>query len=312
VRDCQRTWLLCIAPLIAGCGRLGFEALPGTIDAPDDAGTDGEAACILGPFGAPELVVELNSAMDDWTVTLSADENEAVLASWRAGGQRIFAATRTGPGMPFGSPVLVSQVDSGTSDSTPMLSFDGLTLMLSSTRPGGLGSADLWSFTRPDRGSAFGSPLHLVELSSSRFESKPWLSPDGLRVYLSSDRGTDRDLYIAERASPSGMFGTPVLIPELSSPGLDGGPTLSADELELFFTSDRSGGVGLHDVWVARRASRMQPFGPPENVTAVNTTFDDLSHWLSANGRAFYHARDTLVGGGRDANIWVTRRACLP
>jgi hypothetical protein len=43
--------------------------------------------------------------------------------------------------------------------------------------------------------------------------------------------------------------------PVVNGPGFDGGPNLSLDGLELYFVSDRPGGHGGGDTWVARRSA---------------------------------------------------------
>ena len=64
---------------------------------------------------------------------------------------------------------------------------------------------------------------------------------------------------------------------ELNTPYLDGCPIQSPDGLSLYMASDRPGGQGGLDIWVARRAGANAPFGAPENLGApVNTAADDF------------------------------------
>ena len=70
---------------------------------------------------------------------------------------------------------------------------------------------------------------------------------------------------------------------------------ISTDELSLFFASDRPGGFGDLDIWVAQRATRDADWGPPTNLgAAFNTAFTEVGlalspdeHWLyfSSSGR---------------------------
>jgi hypothetical protein len=47
--------------------------------------------------------------------------------------------------------------------------------------------------------------------------------------------------------------------------------------------SNRPGGQGLLDIWVARRTSADQPFGAPENLPPpINSAADDFSRRRSA------------------------------
>ena len=55
---------------------------------------------------------------------------------------------------------------------------------------------------------------------------------------------------------------------------------VTADRLTLYFSSDRSGGTGDFDIYVATRPSTEDPFGMPEALINVNRT-----PWLSPAGR---------------------------
>src|SRR5215218_2509702 len=53
---------------------------------------------------------------------------------------------------------------------------------------------------------------------------------------------------------------------ELNTPFLEGCPIQSPDGLSLYLASNRPGGVGSLDIWVARREDRHGPWGAPENL----------------------------------------------
>ena len=53
---------------------------------------------------------------------------------------------------------------------------------------------------------------------------------------------------------------------ELNTPFQDGCPIQSPDGLSLYIASTRPGGVGLLDIWVARRDEKSDPWGAPENL----------------------------------------------
>jgi WD40 repeat protein len=93
---------------------------------------------------------------------------------------------------------------------------------------------------------------------------------------------------------------------ELNTPALDGCPILSPDGLSLYLASDRPGGLGKLDIWVARRASRSAPFGAPVNLGApVNSPEDDFCPSPMA-GNCFLFV-STRAGGCGSADIYLTR-----
>lgn len=95
---------------------------------------------------------------------------------------------------------------------------------------------------------------------------------------------------------------------ELNTSFQDGCPILSPDGLSLYMASNRPGGVGGLDIWVARRASKSAPFGAPVNAgEPVNSSADDFCPSPMAGGWFFFVS--TRAGGCGDADIYVTRRA---
>ncbi|MBL0214803.1 MAG: PD40 domain-containing protein [Myxococcales bacterium] len=63
----------------------------------------------------------------------------------------------------------------------------------------------------------------------------------------------------------------------------DGG-AISADGLELYFGSNRAGGAGDFDLYVAKRSAFGMPFGPPVNVAAVNSSVYDDNPYVEPDG----------------------------
>ena len=79
-----------------------------------------------------------------------------------------------------------------------------------------------------------------------------------------------------------GPWGTPVSAEQGSDPDVntasnDGCPILSPDGLSLFLASNRPGGLGGQDIWVAHRRTVRSPWGKPVNLGApVNSAADDF------------------------------------
>ena len=95
---------------------------------------------------------------------------------------------------------------------------------------------------------------------------------------------------------------------ELNTPFVDGCPIQSPDGLSLYMASNRPGGVGLLDIWVARRASRDQPWGTPENLgEPVNSAADDFCPTPVRGGGLFFVSREALPGSCGMGDIYFTR-----
>src|SRR5690348_4943671 len=79
-------------------------------------------------------------------------------------------------------------------------------------------------------------------------------------------------------AQEFGPWSTPVnLGPTVNTASDDQRPALSKDGLSLIFASNRPGGAGGTDLWVSQRDSLDSPWEKPQNVTALNSPFDDSS-----------------------------------
>ncbi len=101
-------------------------------------------------------------------------------------------------------------------------------------------------------------------------------------------------------------FETPKLVPELASTARTDNPTLTADLMEIYFTSDRTAG-NSGDVWFARRYDTRQPFGNPLPVNEVNTTTFETSAAISADGLTLWFGSDR-PGGVGSTDIWMSTR----
>jgi len=87
------------------------------------------------------------------------------------------------------------------------------------------------------------------------------------------------------------------------------GPTLSNDELSLYFGSDRPGGIGGFDIWVSQRACKACPGEAPLNLgPAVNTASDETGPGLSVDGHLLFF-RSTRPGGAGLGDVFLSKRA---
>jgi len=104
-------------------------------------------------------------------------------------------------------------------------------------------------------------------------------------------------------------WGTPVrLDAPLSTDSADFYPFVSHDGLSLYFSSDRPGGFGGWDMWVAQRPSTDTTWGPPINLgPSVNTPYDEGAPTLSIDGHRLYF-QSNRPGGFGNADLYVSRR----
>ena len=164
----------------------------------------------------------------------------------------------------------------------------------------------------------FGTPIPVLTVSSEYDEGAPRISADGLSLYfcgwINNRPGGygGADIWVSRRATTAKGWGPPVnLGPEVNSPAMDVSPCISANGLELYFASRRSGGYGDADLYVTRRETTEARWGEPENLGPVfnNSAWDGAPN-LSADNLSlyFFSWRDGQHPGG---DIFVATRASL-
>lgn len=100
-------------------------------------------------------------------------------------------------------------------------------------------------------------------------------------------------------------FGAPRLLGELDTTYANQNPSLTADLLELFFTSGRADNSA--DVWTARRASPQDPFDAPSIVAEISTSSFETSPAVTLDGLTLYYGSDRSGGAG-EVDIWQVTR----
>jgi hypothetical protein len=105
--------------------------------------------------GPVVFVTELNLAgFNEQAASLRHDAKEIFFFSNRPGGQGgidIWTSTRQNANDSWSPPANVVSLNTPAFDGTPNLSFDGLTMLLGSSRPGGFGGNDIYITTRMRR-----------------------------------------------------------------------------------------------------------------------------------------------------------------
>jgi hypothetical protein len=224
---------------------------------PSASGTDiwmTTRATIADSWNAPVPATDLNSKSTELTPEVSADGLTIWISTDRpgprtAGDFDIWVSTRASRGAAWRAPASVPEVNSPGVDfgATPFPNL--LTMMLTSSRTGGLGGDDIYLSTRPSLASPWGSPVPVSELCTAANDSGAYpVDPDN--IYLSSKSTGDQELFVSRRASSADPFGAPVRITELSSPSSEEAPWVSADERDIFFSSDRT---GVYQIYESKR-----------------------------------------------------------
>jgi hypothetical protein len=112
-------------------------------------------------------------------------------------------------------------------------------------------------------------------------------------------------------------YDTPIhLVSPINTAGFEGGPSLSADGLELYFVSDRPGalgGPGDQDIYITSRQSVNSAWGEPARVPPpISSPFFDITPTISLDGLTLYFASNRPGPFSPPwPDLWVSRRASV-
>jgi len=255
---------------------------------------------MYGPWSAPaNLGPVVNSPYNDQHPAISKDGLSLYISSDRPGKNKeglgmldIWVAYRDSIGGPWRAPQhLGPNINSAGMDLAPNLTPDGHNMYFHSTGRGGCGDADLFVSHRDDnrfdsgpKGWQPAENLGCVVNSTFKDAGPTYFEDEVTSIttlYFTRQNnppGSDQgwDIYATTRTGDEGVFGTPVLVPELSSPQRDTRTAIRRDGLEIFLSSGRPGNdtvgrsAGSEDLWVSRRATTTDSWSRPLNLNLVN------------------------------------------
>lgn len=172
----------------------------------------------------------------------------------------------------------------------------------------------------PPQFGPWSAPVNLgPPVNTVNAEVNPFISKDGRDLYFSCldcpGGYPGFDLYVSHRDTVNDPWGPPQnLGSAINTPANETNPLLSPDEHKLYFTSNRPGGFGLTDLYVATRHNKRDNFDwqAPENLGgAINSTFNDrmatyFEDEEGTGGIYLYFSSDRPGGLGAD-DIYVSQ-----
>ncbi len=220
---------------------------------------------------------------------------------------------------PWGTPAnLGPVVNSPYNDNHPAISKDGLSLYISSDRPGGFGMLDIWVSHRDSIGAPWGAPQHLgPNINSAGMDLAPTFTPDGHQMYFHSTGRGGCGVFVARRHDkrddlhwePAENLGCVV-----NSPFKDAGPTYFEDEATgittLYFTRQNNppGSEEGWDVYASTRIGDEGAFGPPVLVSELSSPYRDTRTAIRRDGLEIILSTGRPGGVGSE-DLWVSTRA---
>ncbi len=236
-----------------------------------------------------------------------------------------------GPFGPWSEPVnLGPVVNSPFDDNHPAISKNGLSLFITSSRPGGVNGAtnlgrfpEIWVSQRASRDDPWGPPQNLGPVINSLGHNTgvPNLSPDEHLMFFNSTRPGGcggADLYVARRKNKRNDFGwqAPVNLGcTINSAANDNGPTYFEDDetdetdtVTMYFNSTRPGGIGPENIYASILGDD-GTFGPAVLVHELSSPRVDGRTAIRRDGLEMLVSSNRLGSIGGSNDLWVSTRA---
>jgi Tol biopolymer transport system component len=236
------------------------------------------------------------------------------------GGSDIYVTSRASIDAPWGTPLnLGATINTAVTEGSPSLSKDGHRLFFNSSRSGGFGSGDIYMSRRHNTDDNLGweTPVNLGPgVNSAADENSPEYTEDEsgtVVLYFASNRAGglgEGDIYFATMQTDE-TFGAPVAVTALNSAFRDSGVGIRRDGLEVYFVSERPGGVGAADIWTSSRSSTSDEWSAPVNVgSPINLQGNDAAPSFSFDGLTLYFHTANRAGNidGPFFDIWYVTR----
>ena len=163
--------------------------------------------------------------------------------------------------------------------------------------------------SKQDRKGDWSTPVLADEgenINTEASEGTPFMNSKYTKLYFTrcqngAHRQNGCQIMVAGKSGGAFSEARPVEIAGVDTLDIVGHPTLSSDELIMYFAAERKGGFGGNDIWVAMRNNATEPFKHPFNLgEKINTAGNEVFPFLRYD-TVLYFASDGHGGmGGLD------------
>lgn len=147
--------------------------------------------------------------------------------------------------------------------------------------------------------SLWGEPMGIIQLNTKHHDASIALSPDGQTLYLFMSTQKDKgDIYTSDLvgevwSKPERLKG------DVNTRYWEGSCSITADGRYLYFASERPGGFGGRDIYIAEKLSNGE-WGKVRNAgPAINTKYNEDSPFIHPDGITLFFSSEghNSIGG---------------
>ena len=190
-----------------------------------------------------------------------------------------------------------NEINSKYPDYAPVISTDEAIMIFTTRRPdtedlspiGGY-YEDLYISKRMNGKWSKAEPIGKPVNVKGQHDATIGLSPDGHTLYVYNDKRGNGDIY--ESIDEDGKWSAPELMAKtINTDGHEPDASLTFDGKRLYFTSDKPGGFGSHDIYYCDWDDVKEKWGDPINAgNVLNTPYAERSVFIHPDGQTMYFA----------------------
>lgn len=201
---------------------------------------------------------------------------------------------------------LGKQVNSDYDDYLPSMSQDELSLIFTVRK----GDEDIF-VTKRKKNEPWGSARKMTKINSAKNEGMARFSTCGRYVYFAMCNGAGMvnsgcDLFKAEYSDEGDLQKPEPMSGLVNGVEWDSQPSIACNNEVMYFSSNRKGGYGGTDIWVAYRNPQGQWSEPKNLGPTVNTTADEEAPYISLDNKTLYFTSDGHPGFG-ESDLFYTK-----
>ncbi len=249
---------------------------------------------------APAFALSLVACVGDSTT--NTDGGQDATSDVTQSDAQVDAGGPCDPSKPFGTPVLMPNVNTTNAINGASFAPDELTLYLA-TRTGADSGTDydLYSAARASTSVPFAAPTVLPSPpNTTGIDWNPWISSDALTLYYASNSKVQVSVRTSTSlAFPAGQVATNI---NAATGTFTEAPSLTADGKRMFVSSDRDGLAAIYEATLGGSG-----FGVPAKVAELASPQAEGTPVISADGLTIYFM-STRLG---TLDIFTATRATL-
>lgn len=257
---------------------------------------------------------KINSEFNDYFPMIMPDGLTLYFSSDRPGGLGdldIYFSTRNSVDDPWGEPVnLGPNINSPKSDHSVTILYDGTTMIYTSEKEGSIGTADLYISNNNDPHNPVGWEKSKNAGSTVNVESAWTACPlyvqdnEKDKIFFTSNRSGEGDVFVS--LFTNGQFQEPTKLGGIINTQ-EG--EMHFDPVEGFIWTNREGGLGQDDIWIAVNRKNEIEWKDATNLGAlINSEFNEGMPSMTHDKSLFVFHSDRPSGNGKYDIYFATKK----